>query len=599
MTYQAPVRDIAFVLNRVVGLESVAALPGFEDATPDLVEAILEESAKFTSDVLAPLNRVGDVQGSRLEGEGDARGVVTPDGWKDAWNGFVEAGWAGLSFPTEYGGQGLPMCVAAAVQEMWHSANMSFGLCPLLTQGAVDAILHHGSDEQKERYLPAMVEGRWSGTMNLTEPQAGSDLAAVRTKAEPDGGGRYRITGQKIYITYGDHDLTENIVHLVLARLPDAEPGVKGISLFIVPKLHVGEDGTVGEPNDVRCVSLEHKLGIHASPTCVMSYGDGDGALGELVGEPGRGLVYMFTMMNQARHAVGVEGYGVAEAAYQKALAYARDRKQGKTLLGTSDDDQGIVNHPDIRRILMTMRSSIEAMRALGLECAAAFDRARNHPEAAERARWRRRGELLTPLVKGWSTELGVELCSLGVQVHGGMGYIEETGAAQFLRDARIAPIYEGTTAIQANDLIGRKTARDGGQGAGELARDVRATLAELDASDHLDCRAISKRLTPALEATEAATEWLLGQNDQTLPSASSVEYLMMQGRLAGGWMMARSALAALAAKAEDGADAAWLDAKLTLARYYAERTLPLVEAGRTIVVDSAESTVALPAAQL
>ena len=599
MTYQAPVRDIAFVLNRVVGLADVAALPGYEDATPDLVEAVLEESAKFTSDVLAPLNRVGDVQGSRLEGEGDARGVVTPDGWTDAWSQFVEAGWAGLSFPTEYGGQGLPMCVAAAVQEMWHGANMSFGLCPLLTQGAVDAILHHGSDAQKARYLPAMVEGRWSGTMNLTEPQAGSDLAAVRTKAEPDGEGGYRITGQKIYITYGDHDLTENIVHLVLARLPDAEPGVKGISLFIVPKLHIGEDGSVGAANDVRCVSLEHKLGIHASPTCVMSYGDDGGAAGEIVGEPGRGLVYMFTMMNQARHAVGVEGYGVAEAAYQKALAYARDRKQGKTLLGKGDDDQGIVNHPDIRRILMTMRSSVEAMRALGLECAAAFDRAKHSPEAEDRVRWQRRGELLTPLVKGWSTELGVELCSLGVQVHGGMGYIEETGAAQFLRDARIAPIYEGTTAIQANDLIGRKGARDGGEGLAELASDVRGTLDALEATDHLDCRAIARRLRPALEAAEAATTWLLGQNDATLPSASSVEYLMMQGRLAGGWMMARAALAAVRAKDEDGADAAWLDAKLTLARYYAERTLPLVEAGRTIVVDSAESTVALDAAQL
>ena len=599
MTYQAPVRDIAFVLNRVVGLADVAALPGYEDATPDLVEAILEESAKFTSDVLAPLNRVGDVQGSRLEGEGENRGVVTPEGWTDAWNQFVEAGWPGLSFPTEYGGQGLPMCVAAAVQEMWHSANMSFGLCPLLTQGAVDAILHHGSDAQRAKYLPAMVEGRWSGTMNLTEPQAGSDLAAVRTKAEPDGEGGYRITGQKIYITYGDHDLTENIVHLVLARLPDAEPGVKGISLFIVPKLHIGEDGSVGKANDVRCVSLEHKLGIHASPTCVMSYGDEGGAAGEIVGEPGRGLVYMFTMMNQARHAVGVEGYGVAEAAYQKALAYARDRKQGKTLLGKGDDDQGIVNHPDIRRILMTMRSSVEAMRALGLECAAAFDRAKHSPEAEERVRWQRRGELLTPLVKGWSTELGVELCSLGVQVHGGMGYIEETGAAQFLRDARIAPIYEGTTAIQANDLIGRKGARDGGQGLAELAADVRGTLDALDATDHLDCRAISKRLRPALEAAgsghdvaarperrHAAVGELCGVPDDAGPAG---------GRLDDG---ARGAgRGSREGRGRRGRRLAGreADACALLRRAHAAAG----RGRRTIVVDSAESTVALDAAQL
>lgn len=594
MSYTAPVREIAFALEHVVGLAKIAELEGFGDATPDMVEAILEESARFTGEVLAPLNAIGDRQGSKLTKEG----VKTPDGWPDAYAQFVENGWGSLSFPTEYGGQGLPMSVSSAVQEMWHSANMSFGLCPLLTQGAVDAIEHHASDELKSIYLPKMVEGVWSGTMNLTEPQAGSDLAAVRTRAVPDGD-HYRISGQKIYITYGDHDLTENIVHLVLARMPDAPEGVKGISLFVVPKFLVNADGSLGDRNDVHCVSLEHKLGIHASPTCVMSYGDEGGAIGYLVGEANKGLVYMFTMMNQARHAVGVEGYGIAERAYQKALAYAKDRRQGKTLLGKSEDDQSIVNHPDVRRILMTMKSSIEAMRGLGLECAAAFDQARRHPDAGVRERMQRRGELLTPLVKGWSTELGVELCSLGVQVHGGMGFIEETGAAQFLRDARIAPIYEGTTAIQANDLIGRKTARDGGQGASELIADMRITLAELNSADHIELKAISRRLTPAIDAAEAATEWLLGQNDATLPSATSVEYLMMMGRLAGGWMSARAALAASTLGREEGADTDWLEARVTLARYYAERMLPLVESSRTIIVESAESTVALEVAQL
>ncbi len=594
MSYTAPVKDIAFVLNNVIGLDELASLEGFEDASKDLVEAILEESAKFTSDVLAPLNWVGDQQGSQWK-EGE---VVTPDGWKEAYAQFIESGWGSLSFPTEYGGQGLPMTVATAVQEMWHSANMSFGLCPLLTQGAVDAIEHHASDELKQRYLPKMVEGTWSGTMNLTEPQAGSDLAAVRTRATP-AGDHYLIKGQKIYITYGEHDLTENIIHLVLARLPDAPEGVKGISLFVVPKFLINDDGSLGERNDVNCVSIEHKLGIHASPTCVMSYGDNQGAVGYLVGQENHGLVYMFTMMNQARHAVGVEGYGIAERAYQKALSYARDRKQGKTLLGKDADDQGIINHPDVRRILMTMRSTTEAMRGLGLECAAAFDKAKRHPDEATRERMQRRGELLTPLVKGWSTEMGVELCSLGVQVHGGMGFIEETGAAQFLRDARITPIYEGTTAIQANDLIGRKTARDGGKGMSELLADMNDVLAQLKQADHLDMKAISKRLEPAIASADKATQWLLGQNDATLPSATSVEFLMMLGRLAGGWMITRAAVAALALKQEDGADHAYLDAKIMLARYYAERMLPLVESSEIIIVEGAESTIGLDAAQL
>ncbi|NND92977.1 MAG: acyl-CoA dehydrogenase [Granulosicoccus sp.] len=594
MTYVAPVKEIAFVLNQVVGLADIAELEGFEEATADLVEAILDESAKFTGEILAPLNSVGDQQGSQWK-EGK---VTTPDGWQEAYRQFIENGWGSLSFPPEFGGQGLPMCVSAAVQEMWHSANMSFGLCPLLTQGAVDAIDHHASDELKQRYLPKMVEGIWSGTMNLTEPQAGSDLAAVRTRAEP-AGDHYLITGQKIYITYGEHDLTENIIHMVLARLPDAPAGVKGISLFIVPKFLVNEDGSPGERNDVHCVSIEHKLGIHASPTCVMSYGDNGGAIGYLVGKEHHGLAYMFTMMNQARHAVGVEGYGIAERAYQKAVGYARDRKQGNTLLGKDEDDQSIINHPDVRRILMSMRSTIEAMRGLGLACAAAFDVARRHPDSNVRERMQRRGELLTPLVKGWSTEMGVELCSLGVQVHGGMGYIEETGAAQMLRDARITTIYEGTTAIQANDLIGRKTARDGGRGMAELIADMRSTLAEIATLDDSHVKAILPRMESAIDAAESANTWLLSQNDATLPAAISVEFLMMHGRLAGGWMMARAALAAARLKQSAEADQAFLDARIILARYYAERTLPLVESSSTIILNSAGITIALDSAQL
>lgn len=594
MTYTAPVKDIEFVLNKVIGLEEIAKLEGFGDATEDLVSAILEESARFTGEVLAPLNTLGDQQGSSWSEDG----VKTPDGWKEAYSQFVEAGWGALAFPTEFGGQGLPMCVSSAVQEMWHSANMSFGLCPLLTQGAVDAIYHHASDDMKARYLPKMVEGSWSGTMNLTEPQAGTDLAAIRTTAEPSGD-HYLIKGTKIYITYGEQDLTENIVHLVLARLPDAPEGVKGISLFVVPKFLVNEDGSLGERNDLKCVSIEHKLGIHASPTCVMAYGDNAGAVGYLVGKEHHGLMYMFTMMNQARHAVGVEGYGIAERAYQQALAYAKDRKQGKTLLGKGEDDQGIVNHPDVRRILMTMRSSIEAMRGLALECAAAFDVAEKHPDEEVRARCKRRGELLTPLVKGWSTELGVELCSLGVQVHGGMGFIEETGAAQHLRDARIAPIYEGTTAIQANDLIGRKTARDGGQGLMELLADMTETLGELEKADNTNLKAIAKRFKVAMSSAEDAGKWMLGQNDATMPSATSVEFLMLMGRLAGGWMIARGAVAADKLKSEADADVAFLDTKVMLARYYAERMLPLVESGKTIITESAESTVSVAVDQL
>jgi len=594
MSYTAPVKDIAFALKHIVGIDEIARLPGYEDATPDLVDAILDESARFTQEVLAPLNRVGDEQGSQWSEEG----VKTPDGWRKAYQQFCENGWNSLAFPPAYGGQGLPMCVSAAVQEMWHASNMSFGLCPLLTQGAVHAIAHHASDALKDTWLPNMVEGKWSGTMNLTEPQAGSDLASIRTTAVPSGE-HYLISGQKIFITYGEHDLTENIIHLVLARLPDAPAGVKGISLFIVPKFLLNADGSIGQRNDVRCISIEHKLGIHASPTCVMSYGDNDGAIGYLIGQEHHGLAYMFTMMNQARHAVGVEGYSIAEGAYQLARDYALERRQGKTLLGKSEDDQAIVNHPDVRRILMTMRSSIEAMRALGLECAGAFDRARKHPDAAVREYQQRRGELLTPLVKGWSTEAGVELCSLGVQVQGGMGYIEETGAAQYYRDSRITPIYEGTTAIQANDLVGRKTARDGGKGMQELLADIESTQQELEKSNQGDLQIIATLLGDAVAAARETTEWLLQQDDPARTFAGSVEYLMMSGRLAGGWMMARLAVAGNQMLSDANADHEYAQARVTLARYYAEHVLPTVRASRSAVVDGANSTIALPVSQL
>ncbi len=586
MSYQAPVREIEFMLNKVIGLDQINSLPGFEEATEDLVSAILEESSKFCGEVLAPLNRVGDVQGSVWSEDG----VKTPDGWQGAYQQFCENGWGALSFPVEYGGQGLPMSVSAAVQEMWHASNMSFGLCPLLTQGAVDALQHHASDEMKDTYISKMVEGTWTGTMNLTEPQAGTDLASVRTRAEPDGD-RYRIKGQKIYITYGEHDLSENIIHLVLARLPDAPPGVKGISLFVVPKFLVNDDGSLGERNDVQCVSIEHKLGIHASPTCVMSYGDNDGAIGYLVGKEHHGLMYMFTMMNQARHAVGVEGYAIASGAYQKALQYAKDRKQGKTLLGQSEDDQGIVNHPDVRRLLMSMRSGIDAMRGLSLECAASFDKAERHPDEAQREFFMRRGELLTPLVKGWSTEFGQILCSSGVQIHGGMGFVEETGAAQYLRDARITTIYEGTTAIQANDLIGRKTARDGGQGMAELIADIRTTIEELGKSNRVELQVIGRNLTEAVDALEETTEWMLKQENPVLPAAGSVDYLMMGGRTVGGWLMARSALAATGITD----DTEFAETQIALARFFAEHELPIVESGRKLVIEGGESTVAVP----
>lgn len=592
MTFRAPVDDVQFAME-VAGLERVCELRG-DDFAPDLAAAIMDEAAKIANDVLAPLNRAGDEVGAKWSEEG----VTTVPGWQDAYRQFAEGGWCSTTTAEAYGGQALPMLIASAVQEQWEASNMGFALCPMLTRGAIEAIEHHGSDALKETYLPNMAAGVWTGTMNLTEPQAGSDLAAVRTKAVPEGD-HYRISGQKIFITYGEHDLTDNIIHLVLARLPDAPAGVKGISLFVVPKFLLNEDGSCGERNDVKCVSIEHKLGIHASPTCVMSFGDNDGAIGYLVGEENQGLMYMFTMMNLARHAVGVQGYAIAEGAYQKALEYARDRVQGPPMLAGENGSRSIVNHPDVRRQLMTMKAGVQAMRMLAYEGAVAFDVAKFSQDPEEKKQAQRRGEFLTPLIKGWSTEEGVNLCSLGVQVHGGMGFIEETGAAQYYRDSRITPIYEGTTAIQANDLIGRKMQRDGGQGAGEWIADMRATVAALEASSADWSDAMAKSLSASVDAAERVVAWVLDSDQPALPAAASANILMMFGALGGGWMSARAALQAAANAELADADQAKLESRIQLAQFYIATYLPSVAAAADTVTQASGLVVALDEAQL
>lgn len=586
MSYNAPVKDMRFVLERVVGMAEVSALPGYEDATPDIVTAILEEAGKFASEVLAPLNHVGDQQGAKWSKEG----VTTPAGWKEAYAQFSEAGWNSLAFDPEFGGQGMPGMLSAAVQEMWHSSNMAFGLCPLLTQGAVHAIASHASDDLKQKYLEKMITGEWTGTMNLTEPQAGSDLAAVRAQAVPVDD-HYMIKGQKIYITYGDHDMTENTVHLVLARTPDAPEGVKGISLFVCPKFLVNEDGSPGKRNDARCVSIEHKLGIHASPTCVMSFGDDEGAVGYLVGEENRGLVYMFTMMNEARLAVGIEGYAMGEMAYQRAVAFAKDRKQGPVMLVGGD---GIVNHPDVRRMLMTIRAQVEAARVMAYDCACAFDFAAKHTDEEVRAKFNRRGTLLTPIVKGWSTEVGVEMCSLGVQVHGGMGFVEETGAAQYLRDVRITPIYEGTTGIQANDLLGRKTQYDAGQGIEDLLSDMRGTVAALEASAQASSGHAKAALQKSIDMISDSCRRILAEENQTLNAAVASDYLMLMGYACGCWAMARSVLAVA-----DVDDADFVSVKLAVCRFYFDSIAPRADSHYQALCNVSVDHFALDAALL
>jgi 3-(methylthio)propanoyl-CoA dehydrogenase len=579
-TYRAPVRDMQFVINELAGLKSLAALPGYEEVTPELAETVLEEAARLAGEVLAPLNKPGDERGASLT----KGGVAAADGFAAAYRRFVDNGWNGLGGDPEYGGQALPGLLAAAAVEMWNSANMSFALCPLLTAGAMEAIKAHASDELKNRFLPKLVSGEWSGTMNLTEPQAGSDLSAVRTKAIPEGD-HYRISGQKIFITWGDHDMAENIVHLVLARLPDAPEGTRGISLFLVPKFLVGPDGSLAGRNDVECASIEHKLGIHASPTCVMSFGEKEGAIGYLVGRENEGLPHMFTMMNEARQKVGLQGVAIAERAYQAARDYAKERVQGRPVGQRSGD----------RRMLLTMKSQIEAMRGFGYVLAADVDLAHKHPDAAERQRHRERVDLLTPVLKGWCTELGVEIASLGIQVHGGMGFIEETGAAQHLRDARIAPIYEGTTGIQAGDLVARKLPADNGRAMAALIGEMCAVEAQLGGSDNLDFPAIRENLAVGIQALEQATQWMLQTigRDPDAALGASVNYMMLTGYVCGGWQMARAALVARA-RLNAGEDEDFCRAKIATARFYAEQILPKANALLTAVKSGASTALAL-----
>jgi alkylation response protein AidB-like acyl-CoA dehydrogenase len=593
-TYRAPLAEMKFVLNELAGLADVAKLPGCEEATPDTVTAILDEAAKFATDVLDPLNRTGDQEGSKRHPDGS---VTTPKGFKEAYRQYVENGWNGLGKPTTWGGQGLPQIVSTPVEEMWHAANMAFDLCPLLTQGAIEALELCGTPEQKKTYLPRMVEGTWAGTMNLTEPQAGSDLAAVRTRAVPQPDGSYKLFGQKIFITYGEHDLTDNIIHLVLARTPDAPEGVKGISLFLVPKFLVNADGTLGARNDVACVSLEHKLGIHASPTAVLSYGDHGGAIGYLVGQENRGLEYMFIMMNLARFSVGMEGVGISERAYQRAVAYARERVQGKPVGSDASGGRGpIIEHPDIRRMLMTMRAYTEAMRAVGYVTAAAMDFARHHPDDATRKKHQAFVDLMIPIVKGWSTETAQEVAYLGVQVHGGMGFIEETGAAQFARDARITTIYEGTTGIQANDLIGRKIMRDRGAALALAIADMRSVASALTARDSAELTAIGSRLRAGVDALEAAAQFVVERfrEDPRAVLAGAVPFLELGGIVCGGAQLGRAALIAATRLAASEGDPGFMRTKIATARHFADHCLTQAPGLRDTVVTGSPAALAL-----
>ena len=565
--YIAQLKDIRFVMQELAGLDQIVTLPGCEEASSDVIDAILDEAAKFAGAVLSPLNRVGDRDGAKWK---DTI-VTTSPGFKEAYRQFVDNGWNGLGCDPEFGGQGLPKLLSTAVSEMWKAANHAFSLCPMLTQGAIEALMIAGTDAQKATYLPNLVSGEWTGTMNLTEPSAGSDLAAVRSRAEPVGDGTFRIFGQKIFITYGEHDMTDNIVHLVLARIPNAPEGVKGISLFVVPKFMLNADGTPGERNDVFCVSIEHKLGIHGSPTAVLAFGDNGGAIGTLLGEENRGLEYMFIMMNAARFNVGLEGLGDAERAYQRAVAYAKDRVQGTEVGVRGGPKVPIIKHPDVRRMLMSMRARIEAMRALAYVTAAAQDNAHNNPDEAARNQGQAFAELMIPVVKGWSTESAIDIASLGIQVHGGMGFIEETGAAQHLRDARITTIYEGTTAIQANDLIGRKIAREKGVTILAVIAEMRAAAAQLGG----DLAAIGARQSAAVDALERAVFWIIA-NFSSVPKAAhvgAVPFLHLFGIVAGGWQMGRAAVIAQAKIALADNDPFWT-AKLLTARFYADHFL-------------------------
>jgi 3-(methylthio)propanoyl-CoA dehydrogenase len=595
--YAAPLKDMQFVLKRVVGLDQVNALPGWEDVTEDVVDAILEEAGKLASEVLSPLNATGDRQGATCK---DGK-VSMPAGFRDAYWQWVKAGWGNVMAPPEFGGQGLPHLVATPIEEMWGSANLAFKLCPMLTQGAVEALHFVGSPELQKRFLPKMVSGEWTGTMNLTEPQAGSDLSLVRTKAVPQKDGTYRLFGQKIFITYGEHDYTDNIVHMVLARMEGAPEGVKGISLFLVPKVMVNADGSLGARNDVKCASIEHKLGIHASPTAVMVYGEKDGAVGYLIGEANRGLEYMFIMMNAARLSVGLEGVAIGERAYQRALAWSRERLQGKPVGVQGAKTAPIVQHPDVKRMLLTMKSVTEAMRALAYWTSAVLDRARRHPDAEERKRCQAMVDLLVPVVKGWSTENGIDVASLGIQVHGGMGFIEETGAAQHLRDARITTIYEGTTGIQANDLVGRKVGREGGRTALLVVAEMEKLAGELARTKNVHLKETADRFSSATARLKEATQWIVATYaaNPAAVAVGSVYYLKLMGIVCGGWMMARSALLAAQDLEAGTGDPAFLRAKLLTARFYADHILPQSLSLATIAMRGADSVLAVEEALL
>jgi 3-(methylthio)propanoyl-CoA dehydrogenase len=568
--YQAPLADMKFVLRELVDWALLAQLPGFAEMTLDVADAVLDEAAKFAGGVLSPLNRSGDLEGVRWK---DGQ-VLTAGGWKQAYRQFAADGWNALSCPVEYGGQNLPRALSALIEEMWNGANVAFALCPMLTRGAIDALELRGSETQRDMYLPKMISGEWTGTMNLTEPQAGSDLSAVRTRAVPTGDGRYLLTGQKIFITYGEHDLTGNIVHMVLARVAGAPDGVKGTSLFVVPKYLVNADGSLGARNDVHCLSVEHKLGIHASPTCVLAFGQNGGAVAELIGEENRGLEYMFIMMNAARYSVGIEGVGLSERAYQTALAYARERIQGTEAGIRGGPRVAIVRHPDVRRMLLLMKSQTEAMRALAAVTAVSLDAARLHQNAEERDRHQAFADLMIPVIKGWCTENSVDIASLGVQVHGGVGFIEETGAAQFMRDARITPIYEGTTAIQANDLIGRKLWRDGGSAARALIAEMRILEGSLKAEP--DLSELAPPFLAAIEAAEQAVHYVVENypTDIRAVSVGAVPMLKLLGIVAGGWQLLRSALISQRRLAAAAGDGAFHQAKIATARFYADYVL-------------------------
>ncbi len=585
MPYTAPLKDMRFVLQHIAGMEELVRLPGYEHATPDVVEAVLEGAAQLASEVWAPVNAIGDQQTSTISGNL----VKTPAGFKDAFRKFADGGWNALTCEAEFGGQALPWALGMAVGEMWQSANVSLGLCPLLTQAAIEAIEKHGTEDQKQTYLEKLISGAWTGTMHLTEPQAGTDLAAIRTVARKNGD-HYLMKGQKIFITYGEHDFTPNIIHLVLARVEGLPEGNDGLGLFIVPKFLVNKDGSLGKRNDVKAVSLEHKLGIHGSPTCVMVYGEEEGAVAYLIGEAGKGLRNMFTMMNNARIGVGMQGVAVAERAYQHALAYAKDRLQGMKMGDRSGKRVAIIEHADVRRMLLTMKTTTEASRALTYYAGAQIDRVRRGADSAAAARL----DLLTPLVKAWSTDLAVETASLGVQVHGGMGFIEETGAAQYYRDARILPIYEGTNGIQANDLVFRKVLRDNGDEAKKFIGEMKDFLKKCVQKPSDDLDVIAGSLTGAIAALEETTQWMLANaksNTESL-AASAVPYLRLFSTVAGGYMMAQMAYAAHQALFTNDGEAAYYNAKLITARFFAEALLPQVH-GLTAPIMGGHSTIA------